>query len=136
MGTVIRPEITKKNRWYIDRHRYYELKHFCMQCPIWKKELSRLNEYARSNPASAPVLTEHRIVEDIAAKRMYFSARIDMLEKAAADTDPVLGKYILEGVVNGKSYDAINALHRVPACKDIYYDLYRKFFYILSELRL
>lgn len=26
MGTTIRPEISKKNRYWIDKHRYYECK--------------------------------------------------------------------------------------------------------------
>lgn len=33
MGTVIRPETSKKNKYWIPRHRYHELKHFCLQYP-------------------------------------------------------------------------------------------------------
>lgn len=36
MGTTIRPELSEKNPYWIERHRYYELKHFCLQYPIWK----------------------------------------------------------------------------------------------------
>ena len=42
MGTVIRAELSKKNKYWIERHRYYELKHFCMQYPIWKKVYSAI----------------------------------------------------------------------------------------------
>ena len=38
MATVLRPELSKKNKYYIDKHRHYELKHFCLQYPDWKKE--------------------------------------------------------------------------------------------------
>ncbi len=37
MSTTIRPELSDKNKYWIDRHRYYELKHFCMQYDIWKQ---------------------------------------------------------------------------------------------------
>ena len=37
MGTVIRPDISRKNKYWIDKHRHYELKHFCLQYPEWKK---------------------------------------------------------------------------------------------------
>ena len=37
MGTVIRPEISEKSKYWIDKHRHYELKHFCLQYPRWKK---------------------------------------------------------------------------------------------------
>lgn len=37
MGTVIRAEISANNRYWVEKHRYYELKHFCFQYPEWKK---------------------------------------------------------------------------------------------------
>ena len=37
MGTVIRPEVSSRNAYYISRHRHYELKHFCLQYPEWKR---------------------------------------------------------------------------------------------------
>ena len=37
MATEIRPELSEKNPYWIGKHRYYELKHFCLQYPIWKK---------------------------------------------------------------------------------------------------
>lgn len=33
MATVIRPEISPKNKYWISKHRHYELKHFCLQYP-------------------------------------------------------------------------------------------------------
>lgn len=136
MGTVIRPEITKKSQWYLDKHRYYELKHFCMQCPTWKKELLYLDGW---NGQEHSALKGHELVrpsEAVAIKRAFFIERIEMLHKAAFETDPVLGDYILEGIVTGKSYEVLNAFKRVPACKDVYYELYRKYFYILSSFRM
>lgn len=37
MATVIRAEISEKNKYWIDKHRHYELKHFCLQYPEWKR---------------------------------------------------------------------------------------------------
>lgn len=48
MGTTIRPELSEKNPYWIEKHRYYELKHFCLQYPIWRKAYSVLDGY--SNP--------------------------------------------------------------------------------------
>ena len=31
METLLRPELSTKNKYYIGKHRYYELKHFCLQ---------------------------------------------------------------------------------------------------------
>lgn len=40
MATTIRPELSEKNPYWIEKHRYYELKHFCLQYPIWQKQYS------------------------------------------------------------------------------------------------
>ena len=45
MGTSIRPEVSRKNRYWISKPRYYELKHFCLQYPGWKKAYADLVEY-------------------------------------------------------------------------------------------
>lgn len=37
MGTIIRPELSEKNKYWLEKHRYYELKHFCLQYPLWKQ---------------------------------------------------------------------------------------------------
>lgn len=43
MATTIRPELSEKNPYWIEKHRYYELKHFCLQYPIWRKAYSSLS---------------------------------------------------------------------------------------------
>ena len=44
MATVLRPELSSKNKYYIDKHRYYELKHFCLQYTEWKKSYSAFDD--------------------------------------------------------------------------------------------
>ena len=63
MGTTIRSEISKKNEYWIEKHRYYELKHFCMQYPIWKKLIDYIDSVGqasdseiKTNNISDPVL--------------------------------------------------------------------------------
>lgn len=45
MATTIRPELSEKNPYWIEKHRYYELKHFCLQYPIWRKAYASLNGF-------------------------------------------------------------------------------------------
>lgn len=33
MGNIIRAEVSENNPYWIEKHRYYELKHFCLQYP-------------------------------------------------------------------------------------------------------
>ena len=54
MATTIRPELSEKNPYWIERHRYYELKHFCLQYPIWKKAYAALDGLTlKTEPAMA-----------------------------------------------------------------------------------
>ena len=103
MGTTIRAQISEKNKYYIDKHRHYELKHFCLQYPNWKKT--------------------------------HYSKRIEMIEQVAKDTDKYLWQYILKAVTEGRSYTYLRTRLGIPCGKDMYYDRYRRFFWLLSEIR-
>ena len=133
-----RAELSPKNPYYLERHRYYELKHFCLQYPIWKKARAGLIGLAE-RPEGLEAAIRSGIsdpVPKIAEARIFYSDRIEMLEKAAKETDPVLWIYILHSVTQGLSYDKINAGTNVPCCRETFYILYRKFFWILNKLRM
>lgn len=136
MSTTIRPELSEKNPYWIEKHRYYELKHFCLQYPIWKKARAALSSLSQ-RPIDAVKLTGS--VGDPTAKcveaREFYSERMGLIEKAATETDAELGGYILKAVTQGISYDHLRARVDVPCCKDVYYELYRRFFWILNRIR-
>lgn len=138
MATVIRAKVSEKNKYWIDKHRHYELKHFCLQYPTWKKEYIETNGYGlrsstfeviyASSPPSDPTAT-------MAIKRAFYLERMRMIERAARDTDEVLGDYILKGVTEGLSYSYLRDILHIPCGKDTYYNLYRRFFWLLNNLR-
>lgn len=136
MGTVIRAEISKDNKYYISKHRYYELKHFCMQYDEWVREIEKLNMYGTRRLGDILGDTSFSDPTGRLAERIsYYTSRIEMVKEAARKCDVVIGDYILSGVTKGISYDVVNARDHVPCSKDIYYDLYRRFFWILDKLR-
>lgn len=138
MSTVLRPELSQKNKYYLERHRYYELKHFCLQYPIWKKAYSALDGF-NSRSGDLIAVSQNSDISDPTARcaeaRAFYSERMRMVEDAAKEADPILGSYILSGVTEGLSYDHLNARQPVPCCKDTYYELYRRFFWLLSKVR-
>ena len=135
MGTTLRAELSEKNPYWIEKHRYYELKHFCLQYPIWKKAYAALDGL-HSNTMDLAINVVTHGVGDPTAKyaiaKAYYSDRIEMLERIVAMTSPELGDYILKGVTEGISYDILKARLNVPCCKDTYYELYRRFFWLLD----
>ena len=70
-----------------------------------------------------------------AEAREFYSKRIELIEQAATETDAELGDYILKAVTEGISYDHLKARLEIPCCKDVYYELYRRFFWILNRER-
>lgn len=138
MSTDIRPELSEKNKYWIDRHRYYELKHFCLQYPIWKKAYSEIDSMSKTNYETPLELKSQNAgspVERCADKRLFYSERIELIDRTAIDTSPELSRYILKAVTEGYSYDYLRTTMDIPCCKDTYYELYRRFFWLLSEAR-
>ena len=138
MGTTISPEVSKKNPYWIERHRYYELKHFCLQYPIWKKTLIFL-ENIETNDST--IKTDSKLkyytsmIEERTVAKLYLEDNIKLVEKAAKETDATLWLFVLLGVTDGIPYDILKLKHNIPCCKDVYYNLYRKFFFLLSGFR-
>lgn len=138
MSTIIRPEVSEKNKYWIDKHRYYELKHFCLQYPIWKKIYTQLSSLSSTVVKEGTCTKTNRINDptgNCAEDRLYYSNRIKMVEEAAKDADPELWNYIIIGVTEGIPYNILQLKTRIPCCKDVYYNLYRRFFWLLSKAR-
>lgn len=136
MSTTIKPELSERNKYWIEKHRYYELKHFCLQYPYWKKAYilcsvssgSKSNLAIQNNDISKPT-------EECALKRVFYSTRMSMVEQAAKDADVFLSSYILKAVTTGMSYDTLRVQTNIPCSRDVYYECYRKFFWLLDKAR-
>ncbi len=136
MSTTIRPEISTKNTYWIEKHRYYELKHFCLQYPIWRKACSGLDGLAKYNMgiSRGSGVTSDPTCKAVEAREWYLD-RMALVENAANDTDAAISPYILKGVTEGCSYDHLRVQYNIPCGKDMYYDLYRRFFWLLNRTR-
>ncbi len=137
MGTNTRPELSEKNKYWIEKHRYYELKHFCLQYPIWRKARNALTSLSQRSIET--VFTKTNVISDPTEKcaeaRIYYTDRMKMVETAAYEASPEFSDYILKAVTEGLSYDSLRVRAGIPCCKEIYYELYRRFFWILSKIR-
>lgn len=138
MATVIRPEISEKNKYWIDKHRHYELKHFCLQYPIWKQKYTEFNGVSRGTSTNDGGSRTYAISDPTAKNalmRSQYSEKIKMVEKAALEADIYLHKYILKAVTEDLSYTYLRSKLNIPCGRDMYYDRYRRFFWLLSNSR-
>ena len=138
MTTNIRPEISEKNKYWIDRHRHYELKHFCLQYPAWKKSYNVYNELCLPS-SSFERRSSTNIPSDLTGKyailRAQYAEKINLIESVALEADEDLYVYILRAVTEGLSYTYLKTVHNIPCSRDTYYDRYRRFFWILNKSR-
>lgn len=138
MSTTIRAELSEKNKYWIEKHRYYELKHFCLQYPLWRKARAALDSLSKRPNNSAAVSRTNKVsspVEKCVEARLFYTDRMELLENVANETDEVMAVYILKAVTEGISYDHLKVRMNVPCCKDTYYELYRRFFWLLNKAR-
>lgn len=134
-----RSELSTKNKYWVEKHRYYELKHFCLQYPIWKKLYLELDGLTASCSYDLIGSSKSNIPSDptsrIAEERTYYFDKIELIEQTAMAADEDLASYIINGVTEGLSYDMLKFKFDIPCGKDMYYDRYRRFFWLLNGSR-
>ncbi len=119
----------------ISKHRYMELYHYCMQYNEWKAQLQDIEDGLRSpsegQTTSGGIKTDK--TASLAIKRAELSAKCNMIEQTAEETDRVLKDYILAAVTNeGYTYNYLSTVKGMPCGHNLFYKLRKKFYYLLS----
>jgi hypothetical protein len=70
-----------------------------------------------------------------AIMKAHYAEKISLIEKAAEEADKYIYDYIIKAVTEDLSYSYLKSKLDIPCGKDMYYDRYRKFFWILNKLR-
>lgn len=138
MSTLIRPVVSIKNPYWIEKFRFYELKYYCYQYPEWKREyleiessIKRAASFTRVSNIPAYDISDR--VGDIACRLASLAIRIERIERICKETDKSLWHYLLLGVTEGRSYTYLSTVLEMPCGKDMYYDRFRKFYWLLSN---
>lgn len=137
MGTNYRAKISKKNKYWISKHRFYEIEHHCLQYKEWKDEYSTLSTQGVSGvdydgmPHGTNVGNP---TETVGMRMAILKGKIDTVEKTAEEADPELAKYILKAVTNeGISFNYLKMVMGIPCEKDMYYNRRRKFYWLMNQ---
>lgn len=134
MGTDIRNEISRRNPYYVNKHRMLELKHFCMQFEDWKQEYvklivlksygaDRVKGSEKSDPTSA-----------VAIRSAELDKKMSMVKKCAMEAGGDIWDWLFMGVTCGLSFATLEK-RGIPCGRDYYYERYRKFFWLLDKER-
>lgn len=136
MGHNVIPEISKKSDWWIPAYRFLELKYFCLQYPDWKREAAMI---LSDTPSLSPNQNGGRSQIDFrdptasaAIRLRKLNSKISLVGEIAEKSDNELGGYVLKAVTEGLSFITLKTIYDIPCGRDMYYDRFRKFFFILS----
>lgn len=135
MATTIKITLSEKNKYYVEKHRTYELRHFCLQYPIWQDAYRALNKLSKSNEIADEFSQYDDPTAQCAIAMEYYSRRMQMVENSCAAADNEIWEYLLLGVTKGYTYEYLKLRYDIPCSRDTYYDRYRKFFWILNKVR-
>ena len=129
-----RSELSAKNKYWIPKFRYLELKNFCLQYSDWKKALNEISFLkAKSEISSAGNFSNS--TENLAFKISNIQDKIDLIERTANESDAELAKWLIKGITENLTYEYLKYQLGLPAGRSMYYDRYRKFFWILDQRR-
>lgn len=137
---MIRNETSEKNEYHLEKNRYLELKNFCLQYDWWKKQLAYydnlLKAYTPWDCIEMKQCGEHSdpVVQKVIQRERYLTW-INMVEKVACELETAGYNYVLLGVTQGVSYDILAARYNIPYSRNYYYDLQRKFYWLLDKER-
>lgn len=134
MSTTIKPELSKRNKWWIPKDRYYELLYFVRQYSFYKRQIDEIIWATSHQDVYDPNYISDPTFEKASKIEMYQNY-VNLIETAAREADSDIWEYIVKGVAYNRNYTYLNTILGMPACRDTYYDRYRKFFYILNLSR-
>ena len=138
MSTLIRPEISKKNDMWISKHRYYELKHFCLQYPEWKRKVVE-QTYAKGNSVvkvnDASQVEFHDPVFSVVERTEHYLHNINIVEEACEAADSEIKLYLLEALTEGVTYEYLRMIRKIPCGRTRFYKAYRLTFWVLDKLK-
>ncbi len=130
----LKPELSGKSKYWIPRHRYYELKHFCLQYPEWKKLYCDLGLHVGAHRLDA---TRGSDISDPTAqygqKRAELWKAMELISKTASEASSELSPFLLKAVTEEIPFVQLQTLYDIPCGKDFYYEAYRRFFWLLSN---
>lgn len=140
MTTRVRPELKKTHNYHISKHRYYELRHFCLQYGEWKEQIQSMEEALHGARPSYDDTTLGDVgfgdsTGNQAVRLTELKRNCELVEKAVLSSDRTLSKYLFMAVTKDISYVTLKTKYEIPCGKDMYYDRYRKFFWLLSQWR-
>lgn len=131
----MKSEVSKKNPYWIPRHRYLELKNWCLQYPEWEEFIINARYMNSKLPKVEKTYTCINRVEMLATQMAEVTGKMEIVENTCNEVAHDFYMPFLIAITNNISYDELVIHNPVLPSRSEWYKAYRKFFYILSQKR-
>lgn len=133
---TLTPNLSKKNKWWISKHSYYNAYHFAMKYGEWNDEY-KLLENTLSSPGFEGTPGGSGIskpTEDDGIKRAELRTKMQLVKETVIETDPDMYQWLFKAVTQeGITYNYLKQIMDIPFSRNTFYDRRRKFYYLLSK---
>lgn len=132
----IRPELSKRNEFWISKHQFYVAYHYALQYNEWRDEYEQIIGGLRgvAYDGMPHGSGTGKPTETAAMRAAELSAKMETVQETARLADPTLVKYLLKAVTNeGITYDYLRGIMGIPCGHNQYYRARRRFYYLLSQ---
>lgn len=133
---TLKPNLSRKNRWWISKNSYYAAYYFSMKYREWKDEYKNL-ENTLSSPGYDNMPHGSGIskpTEDDGIKKAELDKKIKLIENTVEEADKEMYRWLLKAVTQeGVTYNYLKQIMDIPFSRNTFYDRRRKFYYILSK---
>lgn len=133
-----RAVLSPKNKYWISKHRFYEICHHCYQYGEWKDEVAMLNDVSVKGldydkpPADPNAIGD--ATANIATRMAQLRNRMELIEQTAEEADPVIAKWLLKAVTEENvTFNYLKQVMGIPCEKDMYYERRRKFYWLMAH---
>lgn len=145
MGTNYRAKISKKNKYWISKHRFYEIEHHCLQYKEWEDEYNSLSGQGISGVDYDGMPHGTNVGDPTAnagTRLAILKQKMDLVEETVREIDDEIVKkgnktifnHLLVAVTNeGISYNYLDMVMGIPVGEKTYYAARRKFYWLMSQ---
>jgi len=127
--------LSEKNKYYLPKEDYLTAIHYALRYPMMLAELDDVRDtstairYDKDKVQTSP---SDSMIINAAIKASQLSDKVKMIEDAIAVTANGLDTYLKWGVCYGLKFNELKG-KGMPLERTAYYEMRRKFYYILSQ---
>jgi len=129
--------LSMKNKYYIPKYRYYELKYRCLQYNDWLSRYNELTGWLFAHDTSKIKVDGGEMPDqtyNCVKERMDIRHYMDQVKHALMPLPMSLQTPIFEAITEGKGWQVMQAKYELVCTRDEYYNAYHLFFYTYDQI--